>query len=130
MKKTNWLTIGMIVSACVVALGILTLIGAFGGVPANDDSFINSNDGGYARFGTDFYTFVNNNAASAALYAIRTTALLRNVSGFLFIGFGLLSFCYFASKRYCEPTKPIMREESLVEKTGEQKETATEVDEK
>ena len=106
MKKTNWLTIGMIVSACLVVFGLLTLVGAIdGGVPINGSIITDSNDGGFASFGTDFYTYVNNNSASAALYAVRTYALLRITSGFMFIGFGALSFCFFATKSFAaKPT--------------------------
>ena len=100
MNKKILSIIGMGVSACLVVLGVLTLVGAVdGGVPVDTmDLVFNSNSSGFAKFGTDFYTYVNNNAAQAALYTIRIYALLRTVSGLLFIGFGLLSLCYFATK--------------------------------
>jgi hypothetical protein len=59
-------------------------------------------DSGYASFGADFYSFVNNNAAEAADGAQKAASnlneianLLKNVFGIITIGFGLIAFCVF-----------------------------------
>ena len=57
----------------------------------------------YIEFGADFYTYVNNNAAEAAI-AARTVAsnldsiadVIKSACGIFLIGFGLLSLCCFA----------------------------------
>ena len=111
----------MIVSVVLFVLGVLTLVGTIdGGVPVDTyDLVFGSNSSGFAKFGTDFYTYVNNNAAQAALYAIRLYALLRTVSGLFLIGLGLLSFCFFAAKKFADtPTMPIIPQETISKQEG------------
>ena len=101
LTKKNISLIAMIISSLTSLFGLLTLFGAMGG----DTGYANSSilyDSGLTKFGADFYTYVNNNAAEAAM-AARTVAsnldsiadLMKSVCGIFFIVFGLLSLCYF-----------------------------------
>ena len=60
MNKKTFSTLGMIFSAVIVFLGILVLAGALGGDASYPNSASYLYDSGYATFGGDFYTFVNN----------------------------------------------------------------------
>lgn len=109
-KKTFSL-VGMIVSALIVITGILTISGVFGGY-GSSVSYIY--DSGYASFGADFYSYVNNNAARASYTLINLIHFARVISGIFMICIGLLSLCHFGmarsecaaaqKKNLCEPT--------------------------
>jgi hypothetical protein len=99
-KKTLSLA-AMIISVLIALSGFLIITGAFGG----NTSHANSSylyDSGLTKFGADFYTYVNNNAAEAAM-AARTVAsnldsiadVIKSACGIFLIGFGLLSLCCF-----------------------------------
>ena len=106
MNKKTYATIGMIVSVLIVLMGILVISGAFGGNGDSPSSAPSYYDSGYASFGGDFYTYVNNNAGEAAS-AARTTArnvdylstLLKNACGIFLMGFGLMGACAFGIVR-------------------------------
>ena len=106
MTKKTFATAGMSVSALIVLLGILVIAGAMGGDTSYPGMAPYSYDSGYASFGGDFYTYVNNNAAEAASGA-RTAAanlediaeLLKNVCGVFLMGFGLMGVCFFGMAR-------------------------------
>ena len=99
MNKKTISLVAMIVSALIFLCGLLVIFGAFGG----NTSYASGTylyDSGYAAFGTDFYTYVSNNAAEAATGA-RTAAnnldkmadLMKAFCGIVLMGFGLLSLC-------------------------------------
>ena len=106
MKK-GFSIIGLIVGFIVAFLGILMIAGAFGGVTysAADTPYPYSSSSGYAKFGADFYNYVNNNVASTAS-AARTTAtnlntiahILRAGLGILMIAIGMTMACLFGGK--------------------------------
>lgn len=111
MNKKTFSTLGMIFSAVIVFLGILVLAGALGGDASYPNSASYLYDSGYATFGGDFYTFVNNNAAEAASASYTAAAnlqdlceLLKNVCGIFLMGFGLMGVCYFGIQR-CKYTE-------------------------
>ena len=102
MNKKILSIIGMAVSAIIIVMGILAITGVLGGEPhyANGASYIY--DTGYASFGGDFYSYVNNNAAEAAsgAHAAASNArelsiLLKNVCGIFLMGFVLYGLCHF-----------------------------------
>lgn len=84
--------IGMVVSAMIVITGILTICGIFGG---NESYIPYYYDSGYASFGADFYSYVNNNAAAAASDMTSLVLFTKSISGIFMICFGLLSLCHF-----------------------------------
>ncbi|MBQ8831110.1 MAG: zinc ribbon domain-containing protein [Oscillospiraceae bacterium] len=100
MNKRTISFIAMIISALMFLCGLLVIFGAFGGNTNNASSAPYSYDSGYATFGTDFYTYVSNNAEEAAS-ASRTAAnnldkigsLLKSFCGIMLMGFGLLNLC-------------------------------------
>lgn len=101
MKKL-FAILGMLISVAVLICGILTLSGEMGGNTSHPGSAPYSYDSGYATFGGDFYTFVNNNAAEAAAGAYTAAnnlqdvaELLKNVCGIFLMGFGAMGFCLF-----------------------------------
>ena len=106
MNKKLYATLGMIFSAVIVLMGILVICGALGGDASYANSAPSYYDSGYATFGGDFYTYVNNNAGEAAS-ASRTAAnnlldlcvLLKNVCGISMMGFGLMGVCLFGILR-------------------------------
>ena len=106
MNKKVFATIGMIVSIVIVVMGVLVMTGAMGGNANYPSSAPYSYDSGYATFGGDFYTYVNNNASEAAS-ASRTAAsniralceLLKNFCGIALIGLGLIGLCAFGIQR-------------------------------
>jgi len=108
MKKT-FSILGIIVCCVIAFLGILVLAGKLGGEQSFAGSPAGYYDSGYATFGGDFYSYVNNNAATAA---VRTGAivnnlngissLLKNVCGISMIGFGLIGICLFGI--FCSST--------------------------
>lgn len=102
LTKKNISLAAMIISVLIALSGFMIIVGAFGG----DTSHANSSvlyDSGLTKFGADFYTYVNNNAAEAAI-AARTVAsnldsiadVIKSACGIFLIGFGLLSLCCFA----------------------------------
>ena len=111
MSKKTLATLGMIFSLVLVFISFLVFAGAMGGDVDYPSSAPYNYDSGYASFGADFYSYVSNNAAEAAS-ASRTAAnnvrelcdLLKTVSGFFMLGFGLLGFCHFGIVR-CDCTK-------------------------
>lgn len=117
MKKT-FCSIGIIVSAAIILIGILTVSGALGGNTNSASTASYLYDSGYASFGADFYTYVTNNAEEAAS-ASRTVAgnlteiakLLKNVIGFGLICFGVLSGCAFGIAATCG-SKPKQKTEN------------------
>lgn len=101
LTKKNISIVAMLISVLVAISGFLIIFGAFGG----NTSHANSSylyDSGLTEFGADFYTYVNNNAAEAAI-AARTVAsnldsiadVIKSACGIFLIGFGLLSLCCF-----------------------------------
>lgn len=99
--KKAFSTAGMIVSALIIIAGILTMSEVFGGsasyVPYLYDS-------GYASFGGDFYSYVNNNAALAAKNVQNLLYFATTISGIFMICIGLLGVCYFGMARSeCAP---------------------------
>ena len=100
MNKRTISFAAMIISALIFLCGLLIIFGAFGGRTNAAHSAPYSYDSGYATFGTDFYTYVSNNAEEAAS-ASRTAAnnlddiaaLLKSFCGIILMGFGLLSLC-------------------------------------
>lgn len=100
-SKKAFSTAGMIVSALIVIAGILAMSEVFGGgasyVPYLYDS-------GYASFGGDFYSYVNNNAALAAQNVRNLLYFATTISGIFMICIGLLGVCYFGVARSeCTP---------------------------
>lgn len=101
LTKKNLSLAAMIISVLISLSGFLIIIGAFGGDTSNANSSI-LYDSGLTKFGADFYTYVNNNAAEAAI-AARTVAsnldsiadVIKSACGIFLIGFGLLSLCCF-----------------------------------
>ena len=78
---------GIFISVIIVIFGILVLLGVF-------TKSIGSLYGyklGYAEFGGDAYTYMNNNVAEAANVARG----INTASGIFLIGFGLLGVCLF-----------------------------------
>lgn len=102
-SKKTFSTIGMIVSALIVITGILTISGVFGG---DEDYPPYYYDCGYASFGGDFYSYVNNNAAKAARNVVGLVSFTRSISGISMICVGLLSLCYFGmAHSECAPVQ-------------------------
>lgn len=100
MNKRTISFVAMIVSALIFLCGLLIIFGAFGGNTNNAYGASYTYDSGYAIFGSDFYTYVSNNAGEAAS-ASRVAAnnldkiatLLKSFCGIALMGFGLLSLC-------------------------------------
>lgn len=87
MKK-GFCILGIIFSLVIVLLGILLLTGAISVKP--ESSYLRRYDSGFAVFGGDFYTHVNNNAAEAV-------GLIRVTAGILVMSIGALGFCLFGA---------------------------------
>ncbi len=115
MSKNSFATAGMVISALVVLMGILTMCGAFGGDATIAGAASYRYDSGYASFGGDFYSYVNNNAAEASA-AARTTAknvkelvdLTKTVGGIFLMSVGLFGLCGFGIVR-CSCAAPVSR---------------------
>lgn len=110
-------TMGMIFSIAIAIVGVVVLCGGLGGDAGYPSGALSYYDSGYASFGGDFYTYVNNNAAEAADAGNRAAAnvkelcdLVKNVSGAFLIGFGLLGMCLFGIVR-CNSIDGNMEEE-------------------
>ena len=101
MKKF-WSILGILGGLALIACGVLVMSGEMGGNASYASEASAFYDSGYASFGGDFYSYVNNNAAEAAS-AARTTAsnvravaqLLQNFCGLMLMGFGLFMSCHF-----------------------------------
>ena len=96
--------IGMIVGFIAIILGILVLIGVFTDKTsiAYPSYFY---DYGYAQFGSDYYSYTNNNMAYAAYSSsaafnqtLYLTNLVSSIAGFSFILFGAITSLVFATK--------------------------------
>ncbi len=103
MKKP-FCVLGIVISLAIALLGVLLLLGVFTDTPSGASGASYRFDSGYASFGGDFYSYVNNNAAEAAS-AAKTIAgnqrdifvLIRTASGIFITGFGLLGLCLFGA---------------------------------
>jgi len=102
MSKKLFSILGIVFSALIVVSGVLVVFGVLGGDASGATSAPSKYDSGYASFGADFYSFVNNNAAEAAVAARFTASnvrslceLLKNVCGIFLMGFGLMGVCFF-----------------------------------
>lgn len=99
MSKKVFASIGMVVCVLFIVMGVVT-VGRDNS--CSTDARSGLYDSGLATFGTDFYTYSNNNAAEAAS-AARTTAnnikelygLLTDMFGCLFVFMGLIGLCHF-----------------------------------
>ena len=106
MKKKMALA-GMINSSMMIIVGVLFLLGVFGGMGSYPSGASSYYESGYASFGADFYTYVNNNAAEAASATYRAAANIRSIGGIIknfcgisLIGLGSIGVCLFAILRY------------------------------
>ena len=95
--------IGMFVGLAFILVGILTISGELGGKTIYVDSPEYRYDYGYAQFGTDYYSYTNNNMYYAARGSVIAANSIRNIADFLlrFCGifsilFGLMIICAFA----------------------------------
>ncbi len=91
MKKKTFAVVGMVISVIVVLWGILVFTGSYDYASTPSWSY----DYGYASFGGDFYSYVNNNAAYAAYNVRALGSMIEKIGGIVLISLGLLSFCYF-----------------------------------
>ena len=118
MNKKLFAIIGVATSVLLILMGLLTICGAFGG----DTSYPSSGwsyDSGYATFGGDFYTYVNNNAAKAAYASSSASSnvaelvdLMKNFCGIFMMGFGLLGLSYFGMSLCDYVTFPAPKQET------------------
>ena len=97
--------LGIVIGLVIIVLGICTIKGKFGGNADIADSPSLSFDYGYATFGADFYTYLNNNSAYTAIGSQQTaynlytiSKLLREVLGILLMAFGGFTVCLFSGK--------------------------------
>ena len=106
MKKKMALA-GAINSAMMIIVGILFLLGVFGGAGSYPSGAPSYYESGYASFGADFYTYVNNNAAETASATYRAAAnlksigeIIKNFCGISLIGLGNMGVCLFTILQY------------------------------
>lgn len=111
MNKKVFAIVGMVVSGLVILMGLLAMGGSLGGNGDFPSGTSYLYDSGYASFGGDFYSYVNNNAAEAADAAATTARnvrelceLMRTVSGGFLMGFGAMGLCYFGIQ-FCDEKK-------------------------
>ena len=113
--KNGFSIFGILISLAMVLVGVATLNGEFSEqltVPSASSVSISSlYSTGYASFGGDFYTYVNNNTAKAAENVSDVASAVRAVSsnlrdiykimermiGIALIGFGAFGVCLFGS---------------------------------
>ena len=125
MKKT-FCIIGMIISLLICILGVLQLfhVEILGDIPYYATGVMYKYDHGYAQFGADFYSHVNNNTADAAQSihrAVTNQIAIYDILNVILAAMGLLSFFFFgvklgetmgpeeakASAKYTVPTEAI-----------------------
>jgi hypothetical protein len=110
--KGNYAKIGQIVCAVIAALGLLVFLGAIPGASVTDSGVngeTTERKSGYASFGSDYYTYSNNNMAMTAVNA-RATARNTNLmlanqraicnaicsgAGILIMAVGAIGVCVF-----------------------------------
>ena len=141
MNKKTFAIVGMIVSICLVVLGIAVIAGCFC-KPCEAIGAPDSYKSGYATFGGDYYTYSVNNTAVASYNAARCVTNLHEIANFLnkfgglfTICIGLFGFCGFGIvfagckeelKMTTEKMKTTSEETETTEKTYETtKETET-----
>lgn len=135
--------IGMAIGALLVIVGIFFMSGDFGHTASyglGGSEWRYTADKGYASFGGDAYTFMNNNMAFAAknTYSADKNAqeigdILNSGIGMFFIAFGLLSICYFgmqlAKEEKCNEACAVKEKAETVDEaeSADEAETAAEV---
>lgn len=132
MKK-GWSVTGMIMSFLVIVLGVLMISGQAGflnlGVRSSQDSSAlypkYNYSRGFAKFGGDYYTYVNNNAADAAYYAdmaayniVVMTNRMNTISGLFMIAFGAFGVCLFGAMTGVKKKAPVPAGEEPAPVTG------------
>ncbi len=117
MKKT-FSILGLLGGIAVIVLGSLAFSGEMGETPSSASSSSYLYDSGFAIFGLDSYTYMNNNAAEAA-NAARITAnnqrdiaeILKNAGVILILSVGFFMFCFFGVKlSECRPGRQPVRQ--------------------
>ena len=93
MKKV-FSIIGMAVGFVFIIVGILAITGALGYVKHNVGYAPYTYDSGYAQFGSDYYSYSNNNAAEAASAARSVAYSMEDIGDFLTHFFGLSSMLF------------------------------------
>lgn len=93
MKKM-FSVIGMVVGLAFIIVGILATTGALGYVKSNHSYAPYTYDSGYAQFGSDYYSYSNNNAAEAASAARSVADNIEDAADFLMHFFGLSSMLF------------------------------------
>ena len=109
--------LGLLFCGAVVYFGIQFLNGDVVSAPNSSSSTPYYYDSGYASFGGDFYTYVNNNAAEAA-EAARTMAsnqiklfrLMTKFFGYFLISLGGMGACLFGT--ICFEKNPVSPSET------------------
>ena len=96
MRK-GFCILGIIVSLVIILLGVLLLTGKINVKP--ESSYLYKYESGFAVFGGDFYTHVNNNAAEAV-------GLIRVAAGILIMSLGAIGFCLFGAFLGIKETDP------------------------
>ena len=118
MMKKIISIVGLSVSLIMVICGIVALSGGMGGDTRLAACSPSPYDSGYATFGSDFYTYVSNNAQEAAAAAriagdnVDALAdLLKNAFGWAMICIGFISMCAFAmvlfGDKFKNPPMPV-----------------------
>ena len=101
LRKNIFPLIAMLVSVVMIIIGIVALSGGFGGSDSTSYPSRYDQEIGYAAFGADFYTYVNNNAARAGSNTgtlVHNTFAVGRILGWFVMLFGFLSFCFFGMK--------------------------------
>ena len=99
MRK-GFCILGIVVSLVIILLGVLLLTGKIDVKP--ESSYLYKYESGYAVFGGDFYTHVNNNAAEAV-------GLIRVAAGILIMSLGAIGFCLFGAFLGIKEADPSMQ---------------------
>ena len=93
MKKV-FSIIGMVVGLAFVIVGIVAMSGGFGDETRGPSAPSYTYDYGYAQFGSDYYSYSNNNAAKAANNASAAAANTQIIAEFLEVFMGLSSMLF------------------------------------
>ena len=100
--KRFFAIIGILFCCAVIYIGVQFLHGEMASEPNTASSTPSYYDSGYASFGGDFYTYVNNNAAEAAKAARTITSnqvyifrLATQFFGYFLIALGGIGVCLF-----------------------------------